>query len=80
MSHKGFTLIELLIVILIIAITSSIVAPVAYKSVEKFNNLLLTAKRKSLKNRENYLSFITDSKCKLSKDYIICANIKYAIR
>ncbi len=80
MSHRGFTLIEMLIVILIIAITSAIVAPVAYKSVEKFDKLLSMARQKSVVKKERFYSFLSDSECKLSKDYIICGNIKYAIK
>ena len=70
----------MLIVILIIAITSSIVAPVAYKSVEKFDKLLSEAKQKSLIRREKFFSFLSDSECRVSKGYIVCGNIKYGVR
>jgi len=80
MSHKGFTLIEMLIVILIIAITSAIVAPVAYKSVEKFDNLISKAKERNIQKKIKFLSFISDSQCKLDKNEIVCGNIRYAIK
>jgi len=65
---------------LIIAITSAIVAPVAYKSVEKFDRLLSTAKRKSIVKRERFYSFLSDSECRVSRGYIVCGNIKYAVK
>ncbi len=70
----------MLIVILIIAITSAVVAPVAYKSVEKFNKLISKAKERSIEKRVNFLSFISDSQCKIEKDVIICGDMKYVLK
>ena len=80
MSHKGFTLIEMLIVILIIAITSSVVAPVAYKSVEKFDKLISIAKKRYLEKEVNFLSFISDSRCRLIGNKIVCGNMNYVLK
>lgn len=78
---KGFTLIEMLVVILLIAIASGIVAPVAYKSVEKFDNLIEKAKKEDVKRYIHFLEFITDSKCKVDNNSAVyCGDIKYALK
>ena len=77
MFHKGFTLIEILVVIVIITITSSIVAPDAYNGIKKFDKLFSKYKRAQMKNKLDYLSFITDSKCVLRNGNIYCNGVKY---
>ncbi len=74
---QGFTLIELLIVMVIIAVTTSIVAPVAYKSVEKFNGLIAKQEQINLIKSAEYLSFIKDSPCKIEKNKIVCSKTVY---
>lgn len=81
MFHKsGFTLIEILVVILLIAIASALVAPVAHKSVEKFNNLLDRSKKSDVEKYIAYLSFVSDENCKLDNKTIKCGNLEYAIK
>ena len=74
---KGFTLIELLIVILIISITASIVAPVAYRGVDKFKQLIAKKEKISIKDEADYLSFIKDESCKVENGVIICGKNTY---
>ncbi len=77
MFHKGFTLIEILVVILIITITSSIVAPDAYNGIKKFHKLISKYEKVQMTNKLDYLSFITDSKCVLRNGNIYCNGVKY---
>ncbi len=81
MFHKqGFTLIEILVIILIVAIVSALVAPVAYNSVKKFDNLIKISKKADISKYVGYLSFITDSKCKYDNNTITCGHIKYNVK
>ena len=77
MSRKGFTLIEILIVVLIVAITSSVVAPVAYNGVKKFHKLISKYQKTQVKEKLNYLSFISDSKCVMKNGNICCNGVEY---
>lgn len=79
-NSSGFTLIELLVVIIIIAVMSGIIAPVAYKSVGRFHNLLLQKEKIDISKRVDFLSFIADQPCKIKKNIIVCGKLKYAIR
>ncbi len=77
---SGFTLIEILVVMLLIAMASALVAPVAYKSVGKFDNLINQAKKADSLKYAQYMSFIKDSKCKNDNNTIICGIEKYVIK
>ena len=70
--QKGFTLIELLIVILIISVTASIVAPVAYRGVDKFKHLIEEREEINVNDEADYLSFIRDEPCKVENGIIVC--------
>ncbi len=73
----GFTLIEILIVILIISITTAIVAPVAYKLVGSFDKKINQQKLINQEKTVKYLAFITDEPCKMEKGVIICGKDKF---
>ena len=74
---EGFTLLELLIVMMIIAITAGVVTPVVYKSVDKFNQLLIEKERVDLQKEADYLSFIKDETCKVKNQVVICDQTTY---
>jgi|GEM_PF-3479188 len=74
--NSGFTLIELLVVVMIVAVLSAVVAPVAYKGVEKFDHLIATKKKIDINRAADYLSFITDSSCNIKGKGIVCGGSK----
>ncbi len=76
----GFTLIEILIVILIIAIVSGIVAPVAYKGVEGFKRLIRRAETANRVRMEKFFEFISDSRCTEDNGSFVCGKIRYEIK
>ncbi len=70
-------MIEILIVIIIIAIVSGVVAPVAYKSVEKFETIVKKARIAQLEKKANFMSFITDQTCRLDNSTIVCGSRRH---
>ncbi len=78
--NSGFTLIELLVVIMIVAVLSAVVAPVAYKGVEKFDHLISQKKKIDMKKAADYLSFITDSSCRIRGKIVVCGRSKYVVK
>ena len=77
-SNRGFTLIEILVVVIIMAAVLGVVAPVAYKSVGRFNAFLGKKEIVDIKNMANYLSFIKDTTCRVKKGVVMCDNNSYS--
>ncbi len=76
--HKfGFTLIEILIVILIISIVSGVVVPVAYRLTDKFNARIEKYEDINKKKMAEFLSFITEERCKVVKGRVLCGKKRF---